>query len=299
VTATVLLAATVAGCGVGSATTPADEPTPAASPAATVTAAPVPSATPTPAAPVTVAAQWGHVHNLLLDGDRLLLGTHEGLWEQRPGQPPVLLSDDPFDVMGLASDGTVLLASGHPAPGQQAPADLGLLRSADGRQWQQVSLTGEVDFHRLGASDGVVVGLSAHDGALLRSEDSGATWTNLGTPPLYDVAVDPSDPDRLLGTTTEGVVGSTDGGATLTREQGAPLLALLAWTGTKVYGVAPDGVVHASNDGGATWQRRGATGGPPEAVAADGSRVVVLVSGSVLESDDGGRSFSPRLVLEP
>jgi photosystem II stability/assembly factor-like uncharacterized protein len=299
VTATVLLAATLAGCGAGSATTPAGEPTPAASPAAT-TAAPVPSATPTPAAaPVTVAAQWGHVHNLLLDGDRLLLGTHEGLWEQRPGQPPVLLSGDPFDVMGLASDGTALLASGHPAPGQQAPADLGLLRSVDGRQWQRVSLTGEVDFHRLGASDGVVVGLSAHDGALLRSGDSGVTWTNLGTPPLYDLAVDPSDPDRLLGTTTEGVVGSTDGGATFTQEQDAPLLALLAWTGTTVYGVAPDGVVHVSSDGGPTWQRLGATGGAPEALAADGSGVVVLVSGSVLESDDGGRSFAPRLVLEP
>jgi hypothetical protein len=302
VVATALLAVTLVGCGGTTVTTSAGQPTSAeTAPPPTASPAPSPTAAPTPvdAPPVTVAAEWGHVHNLLLDGDRLLLGTHEGLWEQRPGQPPVLLSDAAFDVMGLASDGTALLASGHPAPDQQLPADLGLLRSTDGRQWQQVSLLGEVDFHRLSAAGEVVVGLSAHDGALLRSQDSGASWTNLGTPPLYDVAVDPADPRRLLGTTTQGVVSSADGGATFAREQDAPLLALLAWTDTALYGVAPDGVVHSSTDGGSTWQPLGASGGPPEALAADGSRVAVLVGGTVLESDDGGRTFRPRLVLEP
>jgi len=246
---------------------------------------------------VTAQVEWGHVHNLLLDGDRLLLGTHEGLWQQAPGEPPALLSQPPFDVMGLASDGELLLASGHPGPGQELPADLGLLRSRDGQQWEQVSLQGQVDFHRLAATGPVVVGLSAHDGALLRSEDSGASWKNLGTPPLYDVAIDPTDPDRLLGTTAQGVVASTDGGATFTGQDTAPLLALLAWTGATVYGVAPDGVVHTSTDAGSSWQQVGQTGGPPEAFTADGSRLAVLVTGTLLESTDAGGTFAPRLVL--
>lgn len=288
-----LLAAALAGCGTDTAAAPGGPPS--TSPTASTGVAPSPSAAVTQ--PVTASVDWGHVHNLLLDGDRLLLGTHEGLWEQQPGQPPVLLSEQPFDVMGLASDGQGLLASGHPGAGEALPADLGLMRSADGRQWQQVSLLGEVDFHRLVASGSIVVGLSAHDGALLRSQDAGASWANLGTPPLYDVAVDPAAPSRLVGTTRQGPVASTDGGTTFTGLDGAPLLALLAWTGPMLYGVAPDGTVHASTDGGSSWTTAGGVGGPPEAVASDGSRVVVLVAGTVLESTDGGRSFTPRLVV--
>lgn len=51
-------------------------------------------------------------------------------------------------------------------------------------------LSGEVDFHRLAPSDSVVVGLNAADGRLLRSDDDGATWTDLGVPGLYDLAID-------------------------------------------------------------------------------------------------------------
>ena len=245
---------------------------------------------------VSVDTAWGHIHNLALDGDRLLLGTHEGLWEQLPGQPVGLLSEPPFDVMGLALAGERFLASGHPGEGQDQPADLGLRESRDGgRTWQQVSLAGEVDFHRLRSSGDVVLGLSAHDGALLRSEDAGATWTSLGSPGVFDVALDPSDPARVVATTQDGPVSSTDGGTTFTPLVGAPLLALLAWTPDALYGVATDGTVHVSADAGATWQQRGSAGGQPGALAADGDRVAVLVGDTVTESDDGGATFRPRL----
>ena len=190
----------------------------------------------------SAAPGWEHVHNLAVDGDRVLLGSHVGLWQQRPGQSSTLASDARFDVMGLTRDGSRWLASGHPANGDEGPADLGLLQSTDeGRTWQPVSLSGQIDFHRLTASGSTIVGLSAHDGALLKSTDDGLSWSNLGSPPLFDVALDPTDSTTLLATTDAGPVRSTDGGVTFTPVTGAPLLALLAWSDAGVVGVDPAG----------------------------------------------------------
>lgn len=248
------------------------------------------------AGPVAAGSGWGHVHNLTLDGDRLLLGTHEGLWEQTPGQAAQLLSDPPFDVMGFALSGQQMQASGHPGEGQDLPADLGLRQSTDGgTTWTGVSLEAQVDFHRLRAAGAVVLGLSAHDGRLLRSTDRGRTWADLGTPPLFDLALDPVDTDHVVGTTEQGPVMSTDGGVAFAPITGAPLLALLAWAPNSLYGVAPDGVVHTSIDGGSTWQVKGSVPGQPAALTADAGRVVVLAGDTIVESTDGGVSFTPRI----
>ncbi len=53
-----------------------------------------------------------------------------------------------------------------------------------------------------------VMGISAHDGGLLRSEDSGKTWQALPNPNLYDLAMDPTDPSMIVGTTQTGLVRS-------------------------------------------------------------------------------------------
>lgn len=244
---------------------------------------------------------WEHVHNLTLRGDELLVGTHEGLWSQQPGKPATRLSAEPFDVMGLAlaADGT-LYASGHPGPGQDAPADLGLQASTDrGRTWQPVSLAGEVDFHRLRVIDRTVQGISAHDGRLLRSTDAGSTWTSVGAPPLFDFALDPTDPDHLIGSTRDGPMRSTDAGRTLTPITDAPLLALLAWSGDTLHGIATDGSVQTSSDSGATWTSVGQLAGTPTALAADGRTVVALAGGTIWQSTDGGATFTPRITDLP
>jgi len=275
---------TVSGCGTSPTTSPAATTSPGGQAASAGTR------------PVPAGSEWGHVHNLTLDGDQLLLGTHEGLWQQSPGQPARLLSDPPFDVMGFALSGQQMLTSGHPGQGQDLPADLGLRQSTDGgTTWTGVSLEGQVDFHRLRAAGVVVLGLSAHDGRLLRSTDRGRTWADLGTPPLFDLALDPADTDHVVGTTEQGPVISTDGGVTFAPITGAPLLALLAWAPKALYGVAPDGVLHTSIDGGSTWQVTGSVPGQPAALTADAGRVVVLAGDTIVESTDGGVSFTPRI----
>ncbi len=275
----------VAGCG------------PPAAPTSQASDTSGPPATAGAPGPVAAGQDWVHVHNLTLDGDRLLLGTHEGLWEQSPGQPARRLSEAPFDVMGFALAGQRMLASGHPGEGQHLPADLGLRGSTDGGStWTGISLQGEVDFHRLRAAGDVVLGLSAHDGRLLRSSDGGRTWNALGNPPLFDLALDPAHPNRLVGTTEHGPVASDDGGSSFAPITDAPLLALLAWTPGSLYGVAPDGALHRSTDHGATWKEAGRVQGPPAALAADGDTVVVLAGDTIVESRDRRVTFAARIV---
>jgi hypothetical protein len=305
--AALAVATLLAGCGQAdggsrppsTSATPA-APSPSASTAPPAGPAPSPSATagsaPEAAAPVDVSgASWAHVHHLAYDGTTLLLGTHVGLYAQPPGRQPQRLGSSTFDVMGLAHDGSRWLASGHPGRGEDLPADLGLRTSPDGRSWTSVSLLGEVDFHRLVASGSTVLGVSAHDQALLRSRDGGRTWARLDNPGVFDLALDPSAPGTVVATTERGPVRSTDGGSSWTPVAGAPLVALTAWDGPTLYAVAPDGTVHASVDGGATWVRRGSAGGQPAALAAEGDTVAVLVGDRVVESRDGGASFAPRL----
>jgi len=249
------------------------------------------------AQPVSGADLAGHIHNLAYDGRQLLMGTHEGLWGQSPGEDATRVSDEPFDVMGFSRTDSRWFASGHPGKGMDAPADLGLLQSSDqGRTWAEVSLGGEVDFHRLVTSEAVVFGVSAHDGRLLRSDDGGATWTDLGVPGLYDLAVSPADAAVVVGTTENGPVRSTDAGVTFERLADAPLLALLAWSGGTLYGADVDGRILQSTNDGATWSERGLLPTQPLALAAAGDTVAALVDDAILESVDGGATFAPRVV---
>lgn len=245
---------------------------------------------------VNADAVSGHVHNLAIEGADVLLGTHEGLFRQSPGQPVKLISAQPFDVMGLVKTTNGWLASGHPGSGMDGPSDLGLLESTDGGvRWVPKSLYGQVDFHRLTASGTTVMGLSAHDGALLRSSDNGITWTNLGEPPLFDLAINPLDSSVVVGTTPEGPIASKDGGKSFESITGAPLVALLAWFETDLYAVDPTGRLHVSIDNGATWTPRGVVPGPPTALAASDGHLAILSEGTVYFSNDFGGTFSPRI----
>lgn len=237
-----------------------------------------------------------HVHNLALVGTDLYLGTHEGLFKQPAGAPMSRVSAEPFDVMGLTRSGKSWFASGHPGGEMGGPADLGLITSTDdGITWSQVSLSGEVDFHRLSASGDTIIGASTHDGALLRSMDAGSTWTTLSATPPFDLAVSPQDPLVVVGTTPQGPTLSRDGGETFTVIEGAPLIALVSWDGTDLYGVDPSGQVLLSGDEGRTWASRGTVAAEPAAATAQDGALAILAGGTVYYSTDGGQSFTPRI----
>jgi photosystem II stability/assembly factor-like uncharacterized protein len=138
--------------------------------------------------------QRTHVHGLAVDrGDpeRLLVATHHGLYAAQPDGTVEQVSPHQDDLMGFSAHLTepdVIYASGHPAGG----GNLGVIRSDDGGQsWALVS-PGEEDFPRW----------------LRRSEE-------ISEDPVLHIAADPADPSRLFAATMRGtILRSDDGGAT-------------------------------------------------------------------------------------
>ncbi len=239
-----------------------------------------------------------HVHGLGVDpaDGQLYAGTHHGLFSVPEDRSARRIAGRVQDFMGFTVIGAGhYLASGHPGPGQNGPASLGLIETTDGgRSWRTLSLAGEADFHALEAKHGRVYGYSG--GQLMVSPDGGENWEVRGQIPIADLAVSPSDAATILTTTQEGPARSTDSGRSFRLLTGAPQLLLVTWPAANtIVGVAPDGAVHVSDDGGSTWQQRGTAGGAPQALTATGSSdIYVATEQGVFASDDGGRSFTPR-----
>ena len=243
-----------------------------------------------------------HVHGLAVDPDdpeALFAATHTGLFRIK-GSEAVRVGEDWHDLMGFttAPDGT-FYASGHPDLQSEAlrTADgdphLGLVRSTDrGRNWEPVSLLGEVDFHALTLAGDTLIGADAANGRVLASEDEGETWQERSRLPLVSLAAHPADPQLLVGSSSEGLARSVDGGRTWTALDGPAPGYLTAGVGGFVMAQA-QGEVAVSDDG-AAWRTVGALPGPPEAMVrgTDERELFAAVADvGLLRSEDGGRSW--------
>ena len=281
-----------------------------------------------PAPTVTrVAAQnlpdFGHVHDVQVDpaDHTVLIATHTGVWtmpdpfEEDPGQLE-RAGEGRQDTMGMTVtvDGA-LYASGHPAPGEQTDLktpNLGLIRSTDGATtWDQVSLTGEVDFHALSTATtdtGAerVVGLDSATSRLLISNDSGASWTPGATVEARDVHVMRADPDTIVATTPTGLQLSRDTGQTFTLDRDAPTLVLVdAGLGGTLVGIDPQGAVWTGSPGGTDWTEHGTAPSGTQAMTyvsddSPGNQPWILLATDtgLFTSRDLGASWEPALGQE-
>jgi hypothetical protein len=133
-----------------------------------------------------------HIHNVRVFGQKILLGTHEGLYILNGENDITKTSPENFDVMGLSIDGSRIYASGHPGAGSKLPNPVGLLLSTNaGKSWKKVSLQGKVDFHLLESSDSELYGADSQSGNLLYSKDFGRTWSNQGKNTFSEIAINP------------------------------------------------------------------------------------------------------------
>jgi len=245
-----------------------------------------------------------HVHGLGVDpaDGTLYAATHAGLFRLPDDGEAVRVADRFQDTMGFTVIGPGrFLGSGHPdireMTQQNLPSLLGLIASDDaGVSWRNLSLGGESDFHVLVASHGLVYGYDATNERLMVTADQ-RSWETRSSVALGSFAVDPGDPEHLVGTLEGSVTASSsDGGRSWRPVQGAPSLSVVAWDERGgLWGVAPGGSTWAGRSDGVTWEQRGDLGGPPEALlATDGTLYAAAEDVGVLESRDGGDSWSVR-----
>ncbi|MDP3713741.1 MAG: exo-alpha-sialidase [Mycobacteriales bacterium] len=258
-----------------------------------------------PLPPLDVETGVVHVHGLGVDpGDgTLYAATHSGLFKIPEQGDAERVANRAQDTMGFSVVGPGrFIGSGHPdfREDDVRPPLLGLIESDDaGVTWDRISLHGAADFHALAAAHGQVYGYDSTSGTFMVTEDK-KEWDRRSRLQLLAFAVDPADPEKVVATTPQGPQLSVDGGRTWTSLAGAPSLAVVAWQqGAGLFGVAGDGTVHRSGDGGASWQRSGSAGGEPEALAVDAvagkPRLHVAVAGrGIVVSGDGGRTFTTR-----
>jgi len=252
-------------------------------------------------APAQESTPLEHIHGLGVnpsDG-RLFIATHNGLFSAAEGQTtPTRVGTSNQDIMGFSVVGPDrFVGSGHPGLDQDLPSHLGLIESRDaGKTWKSISLLGEADFHVLESAGEEVYGFDGTQGRVMASGDGGRTWQQR-TPPagVFDLAIDPERPSRILATTEEGLFISEDEGRRW-RPVNSGLAGLLAWPKrTTLYLVGGDGQVLRSRDAGATWQTQGSIGGPPAAfIAQKDDLYAALADGTVKRSSDGGTSWTLR-----
>jgi hypothetical protein len=243
-----------------------------------------------------------HIHGLGVQPSNgtLDVATHTGLFQAAKGEQQMRrIGDSAQDIMGfsvVAADR--FIGSGHPDPNDtSSPPNLGLIESRDGgKTWKNVSLLGEADFHVLRSSGERVYGYDGTQGRLMVSSDGGRQWAQR-TPPaaMYDLAIDPRDPDRIVASTERGVFSSTNAGKAW-RPRRDDTAGLLAWPATdQLYLVDGQGQVQRSRDGGRQWQPTGSIGGQPAAFIAHGSELyAALTDSTVKRSTDAGATWTVR-----
>lgn len=235
----------------------------------------------------------GHVHGIAVVEDQVLIGAHYGVFSVASDGKVAPYGDRRSDTMALAAVDDRLLASGHPNLDERdAPLNAGLLQSEDGAQtWQTIALAGEADFHALDGSAARTWGLDSVTGRLVTSVDD-RNWTPVAAQPFLDIAVDPTDDNRVLATTDEGVVVRVSLQGDIEPVASAPLAGLIATQPNgDLWALGPDGQFWRSTDTGGSWQQRGAVLGQPEALTVTADAVYAATTTGIYKSDETGQSF--------
>ncbi|MGW0552233.1 hypothetical protein [Streptomyces altiplanensis] len=202
--------------------------------------------------------------------------------------------------MGFTVTGPrTFLTSGHPSPTDPAATSphLGLIRSTDaGQTWTTVSAAGEADFHSLQQAGPILYGLDSQTSQVWASTDADATWERRAKIPAGDLAAHAGTPQEVWATSRDGLLHSTDGGATFQPVPGAPALAAVKQPAPgRLLALTADGKILTGGNG-ASWNERGrfpggvqgavlTAAGPDHLLAADSND-------AVHESKNGGRTWT-------
>jgi len=251
----------------------------------------------------------GHIHDLVVDGDQLLVASHTGLYRIEGIDRAVLVGSVQHDLMAMTVDADgALMAGGHPDlrleeyAVEGRPRFLGLARSTDaGESWEVVDLLGEADFHALVPAGGGVY--AAESSGLIWFRDSTDGWVQLGSVEARDLAIDPDNTDRQLAPSFDAVLwASADGAATWTEVADAPSLIEVEWTRQgSILGVDEAGTIFGADQPEGPWTEvaEGLDGAETLYVDSAGRWWLTVHGGNISRSDDNGATWVDVYVPPP
>lgn len=119
------------------------------------------------------------------------------------------------------------------------------------------SLLGGADFYALVVAEGRPYGADSTSARVMVSDDGGHTWQpRAGEAQLLDLAVDPTDPDQMVGVDLDRALAvSDDEGDSWGARGGCPQLVELEWTSSALVDIAAERSIMRSAHAGLTWDR--------------------------------------------
>lgn len=232
-----------------------------------------------------------HIHHVKVVENKVLVLTHEGLYELVGKNKMNLVGKDKFDVMGFTTLGKVLVASGHPSQGSKKPNPIGLVKSIDGGlTWKDVSLVGEVDFHFLEGAGSDLYGADSQSGNLMYSKNSGKSWSSLGTNSFTDIAVSPVASGVAIAIRNSELLLTKNAFKSNTAMKNILKFTQIEWRKSGLYALSGTSL-YKSSDSGRTWAKLNTFKVAPEILSASDQLMMVTVGSDLYTSSNAGKKF--------
>ena len=232
-----------------------------------------------------------HIHHVKVVENKVLVLTHEGLFELVGKNEMKLVGKDKLDVMGFTTLGKALFASGHPSQGSKMPNPIGLVKSLDGGStWKAVSLVGKVDFHFLEGAGSDLYGADSQSRNLIYSADSGKTWSTLGVNTFTDIAVSPDMPAMAVAINNSELLLTENAFKSTTKIKSALKFTQIEWRNSGLYALSGSSLYKSTNSG-KIWTKLSTFKGVPGILSASDQLMLVTVGSDIYKSTSGGKKF--------
>ena len=232
-----------------------------------------------------------HIHHVKVVENKVLVLTHEGLFELAGKNNMKLVGKEKTDVMGFATLGKVWLASGHPAEGSEMPNPIGLVKSTDrGLSWKAVSLVGKVDFHSLEGAGTDLYGADSQSRELLYSANSGKTWRSLGANTYADIAVSPEKSATAIALKDSELLFTDNAFKTSSKIKNSLKFTQIEWNKSGLFALSGSSLYKSTNSG-KTWTKQSTFKGTPGILSTSDQLMLVTVGSDIYSSKNEGKRF--------
>ena len=232
-----------------------------------------------------------HIHQVKVVENKMLVLTHEGLYELVKKNDMKLVGKEKLDVMGFTALGKALFASGHPAQGSKSVNPMGLVKSIDGGlSWKAISLVGKVDFHFLEGAGSDLYGADSQSGNLMYSADSGKSWRSLGANTFADIAVSPEMSGTAIALKNSELVFTENAFKTSSKIKSALKFTQIEWRNSGLYALSGNSLYKSTNKG-RTWTELSKFKGAPGILSASDQMMLVTVGSDIYTSSSAGQKF--------